>query len=292
MSAIPSASSSLPARAAAPALEARGLRVVAGEQVLLDGIDLALASGWTAIVGPNGAGKSTLLRALAGVLAPQAGTVALQGQPLSAWPGRERARRLAWLPQAGAHGAAMTVRETVALGRLPHRGLTGAMSAADARAVERALAEVDAMAWADRLVDTLSGGERQRVLLARVLATEAEVLLLDEPAAHLDPPQQVLLARLCRRLGGSASHTSHAWPESPTSPESRVTRPPATVVTVLHDLSLALAADRVVVLDRGRVLAHGAAADPHVAQALHAVFAGALSLEIGPQGAVTARLRV
>jgi iron complex transport system ATP-binding protein len=274
------------------------LRVAADERALLDGIDLTLTSGWTAIVGPNGAGKSTLLRALAGMLAPQAGTVALQGQPLSAWPGRERARRLAWLPQAGAHGAAMTVRETVALGRLPHRGLTGAMTAADARAVERALAEVDAVAWADRLVDTLSGGERQRVLLARALATEAEVLLLDEPAAHLDPPQQVLLARLCRRLGGSASHTSHAWPESatspasPESPESHATRPPATVVTVLHDLPLALAADRVVVLDRGRVMAHGAAADPHVVQALHAVFAGALSLEVGPQGAVTARLKV
>jgi iron complex transport system ATP-binding protein len=276
-------------------LEARGLRVAAGERALLDGIDLTLTSGWTAIVGPNGAGKSTLLRALAGVLAPQAGTVALHGQPLSAWPGRERARRLAWLPQAGAHGAAMTVRETVALGRLPHRGLTEAMTAADAQAVERALAEVDAMAWANRLVDTLSGGECQRVLLARVLATEAEVLLLDEPAAHLDPPQQVLLARLCRRLGGSASHTFHAWPESatsPASPESHATRPPATVVTVLHDLPLALAADRMVVLDRGRVMAYGAAADPHVAQALHTVFAGALSLEIDPQGAVTARLKV
>jgi iron complex transport system ATP-binding protein len=162
---------------------------------------------------------------------------------------------LAWLSQGSDTTGELTARETVALGRLPHTGLFGAMAPRDEAAVERAMALTECSAWADRRLQQLSGGERQRVLLARALATEAPVLLLDEPTTHLDAPHQVALARLARRLA-----------------------PTHTVVTVLHDLPLALAADRVLVLAAGRVRAHADADDPALHAALVAAFGGAVQV--------------
>ena len=239
-----------------PALEARGISVTLGTQRVLDGVSCAFATGWTAIVGPNGAGKSTLLRVLASLLRPVAGSVHLCGQPLDRLPARERGRRLAWLAQIGDISGELTARETVALGRLPHLGLVGVAGAADEAAIARAMAATECSAWQHRPLADLSGGERQRVLLARALATDAPVLLLDEPTTHLDPPHQVALVRLARRL--AATHT---------------------VVTVLHDLPLALQADRVLVLQRGRVQADAKHDDPTLHAALVAVFDGAVRVD-------------
>jgi iron complex transport system ATP-binding protein len=252
-----------------PLLQCRGLRVALGGQPVLHGIDLDLAPGWTAIVGPNGAGKSTLLRALAGLQSMSQGDVRLGGDPLKPMPAAQRARRLAWLAQGGQTSGELNVRETVQLGRIAQRGLLGAQGADDARAVAHAMHETGCAAWASRPLHALSGGERQRVLLARVLATEAPLLLLDEPTTHLDAPHQVALARLFSRLArGTAAHGARR-----------------AVVTVLHDLPIALRADRVVVMQAGRVLAEGTPAEESLHRALEQVFDHAVQVRLGPQRA-------
>jgi iron complex transport system ATP-binding protein len=253
----------------APLLQCQGLHVALGGQPVLHGVDLDLAPGWTAIVGPNGAGKSTLLRALAGLQPMSQGTVRVGGDPLQPMPAAQRARRLAWLAQGGQTSGELNVRETVQLGRIAQRGLLGALDADDARAVAHAMHETGCDGWASRQLHALSGGERQRVLLARVLATEAPLLLLDEPTTHLDAPHQVALARLFSRLarGTTAQGARRA------------------VVTVLHDLPIALHADRVVVMQAGRVLAVGAPAEEPLHRALEQVFDHAVQVRPGPQRA-------
>ncbi|MDE2092582.1 MAG: ABC transporter ATP-binding protein [Burkholderiales bacterium] len=239
------------------ALRADGISVALGSTQALRHVSLAVQPGWTAIVGPNGAGKSTLLRVLAGLQRPDAGTVTLDGKPLAQWPPRERAMRLAWLAQQGDASGELTVREVVHLGRLPHLGLFAAPRADDEALVDQALVDAECSVWQHRRLNELSGGERQRVLLARALAVQAPLLLLDEPTTHLDPPHQVALARLVRRQ----------------------VRAGVTVVSVLHDLSLALLADRLVVLDRGRLRAEGGRDDPALHATLIEVFGGAIRIE-------------
>ena len=219
---------------------------------------LSLYAGqWAAIVGPNGAGKSSLLTLLAGLRAPDAGRIFLQGHDLATLPARERARGLAWLSQQGEAEGDIAARDVVRLGRLPRHGLFGAPDAADEAAVDRALDETEAAPFAARRLSELSGGERQRVLLARALAVEAPVLLLDEPTTHLDAPHQRTLLRglAARARGGGA------------------------VAAVLHDLTLALAADRVLVMAGGRIQADGAPADAALRAALVQVFDHAFSIE-------------
>jgi iron complex transport system ATP-binding protein len=242
-------------------LRAEGLAVRLDGRDVLIGMDLALCRGWTAIVGPNGAGKSTLLRALAGLQPLQAGRVLLDGRALVTITAAERARRVAWLAQQGDVTGELTVRETIELGRIAHLGVTGRPGPADQAAVARAMAFVECGPWSARRLHELSGGERQRVLLARVLATEAPLLLLDEPTTHLDAPHQVALARLFRRLA-----TDRA------------------VVTVLHDLPIALQADRIVVLRAGRLVADGAPDDPALQRSLESVFDAAIRIEAGGTG--------
>jgi iron complex transport system ATP-binding protein len=228
----------LAAVAGAPALEVRGLRVCFGSRQVLDGVSLRLAAAeWTAVVGANGAGKTTLLRTLAGLQAPSAGAVLLHGHPLAQWPRSQRARRLAWLAQGAHTSDNLTVAECVALGRFPYTGWWGRERAQDRLALAQALAATGAQDWASRRMRSLSGGERQRVLLARALAVQAPVLLLDEPTTFLDPPHQQDVARLLRQL----AHQQQV-----------------AVVSVIHDLSLALAADRLAVLGpQGRLIGHG-----------------------------------
>jgi iron complex transport system ATP-binding protein len=230
---------------------------LAGRRVV-DGITLALRHGqWTAVVGPNGAGKSTLLSLLAGLRRPASGRVVLAGRDIADWPARERARRLAWLSQHGEADGELAARDVVRLGRLPHHGLIGAITPADEAAVEAAMRETECDTFATRRLSELSGGERQRVLLARALAVEAPVLLLDEPTMHLDAPhQRALLRGLANRARAGAA-----------------------VVAVLHDLTLALGADRLVVLERGRLRADGPPDDAGLRAALVEVFGRAVSIE-------------
>ena len=232
------------------AIEARTLSARLGDTEILHGITLALPRArWTSIVGPNGAGKSTLLKALAGLL-PHSGEVALLGRPLADWPHRQRAQQLAWLGQNESSGDDLTVWDVAMLGRLPHQAWLSAPSAADHAAVERALRATQAWDWRARSLGQLSGGERQRVLLARALAVEAQVLLMDEPLVNLDPPHQADWLDLVQAL-------VH---------EGR------TVVSVLHEIAMALHADELVVMAGGRVTHQGPCADATTHRALETVF--------------------
>jgi iron complex transport system ATP-binding protein len=206
---------------------------------VLSGVTLEAPRGaFTALVGPNGAGKSTLLRAILARV-PSAGTLSLDGAPLGELAPEARARTLAWVPQRSALAAELLVEEVVAQGRFAH-GESLAGAARSAR-VEEALAQVGATPLRGRRFPTLSGGEQQRVLLARALATGAEVLLLDEPTAALDLGAALdVLARL-RALAHEA---------------------PRVVLAAIHALPDALRfADRAVVLEEGRVRAEGPVAE-------------------------------
>ena len=243
-------------------IRCQDLHVSLGGRAVLHGVDLGIGPGWTAIVGPNGAGKSTLLRALAGLLAPQQGRIELDGRDFGQWSAPERARRLAWMAQQGETSGELSVRETVELGRIAHLGLGGIPGKRDREVVDRAMQRSECTAWSARRLQELSGGERQRVLLARALATEAPLLLLDEPTTHLDAPHQVALARLFLALA----------------------REGRGVVSVLHDLSLALQADQLVLIEAGRVRAAGHPGDPSIQRALEAVFGQAIRVLPGECG--------
>jgi iron complex transport system ATP-binding protein len=237
-------------------LSAQHLHVDIGHQPVLVDVTAEFGVGWTAIVGPNGAGKSTLLRTLAGLIAPRLGEVRIDGLAASAPHRRERATRIAWLDQQANPSGELSVRETVALGRLAHLGLTANAGAADDAAVDEAMRLTGCAGHPNKLLGQLSGGERQRVLLARALATQAPILLLDEPTTHLDPPFQVGIARLLRQLA--------------------TTR---TVVSVVHDLGLAFCADRVLAMQQGKVVAHAAVSDPTLHRVLSEIFEGAIEIQ-------------
>ena len=246
----------------AAALRCEGLQLHFGARRVIDGISASFLPGqWTAIVGANGAGKSTWLSLLAGLRQADAGAVWLRQRPLAQWPLRERATRLVWLAQHGStHDTTeLAAMDVVRLARLPHHGLLGAADAADEAAVGAAMRETECSDLGARRLAQLSGGERQRVLLARALATadaHDAVWLLDEPTTHLDAPHQRALLRGLR---------------------ARAQRG-ATVITVLHDLTLALAADRVLLLERGRVTADGVPGDAARHAELTQAFGGAWAI--------------
>ena len=232
------------------AIGARSIRASLGNVEVLYDISLVLpAARWTSIVGPNGAGKSTLLKVLAGLL-PHHGEVALLGRPLASLRGRQRAQQLSWLGQNESSADDLTAYDVAMLGRLPHQAWLAAPSAADHAAVERALRATQAWDWRARALGQLSGGERQRVLLARALAVEAQVLLMDEPLANLDPPHQTDWLLMVRSLVAEGK----------------------TVVSVLHEISFALQADELVLMDQGRIVHQGACGDAATHRALEAVF--------------------
>jgi len=222
-----------------------GVGVRLGGRWVVDGVDATPPPGaLTGLLGPNGAGKTTLLRLVAGLLPPDAGAVLVPASPdaaagdqvpVHALRSRDRARRVALLEQEAHATVPLTVREVVALGRIPYRSLWGADP--DEAAVTRALAAADAAHLAERTWSTLSGGERQRVHIARALAQEPELLLLDEPTNHLDVSAQLSLLAFVAGLG-------------------------VTTVAALHDLNLAAAfCTHVLVLSRGRLVAAGPPAD-------------------------------
>jgi len=233
-------------------IEVRELSVRMRDRALVDAVAFdAPVAGFTAIVGPNGAGKSTMLRALAGIEPAASGMVLDDGVDLLALPRRARARIVALVEQDATTELALTGREVVRLGRTPYGSALGGGDADAEAVIEAALARAGAAAFARRDVTTLSGGERQRVLLARALAQQPRILLLDEPSNHLDLAAQLDIVRLVRELTAEG----------------------VTVIAAVHDLSLAAAhADTVVVLAGGRVAAHGATRETLTPELIHGVF--------------------
>jgi iron complex transport system ATP-binding protein len=221
-----------------------------GDRVVLQDIDLSIPAGrWTCVVGPNGAGKSTLLRALAHLL-PSAGHLQWLGQDPDHMPRRDRARTLSWLGQTEGVSSELRACDVVMLGRLPHLPWLAAPTAEDHQIVEVAMKATQCWDYRTRVLSELSGGERQRVLLARLMAGQAPLMLMDEPLAHLDPPHQVDWLEQVRCLRDQGT----------------------TLLTVLHDIGLALLADQVVVMQHGRVVGQGANHDPALHRTLEAVF--------------------
>jgi iron complex transport system ATP-binding protein len=237
---------------AVPILRAVDLSVRLAGSIIVDRTSLDLKRGeLTVLVGPNGAGKTTLMRALAGLL-PAEGRLELQGRPLQEVSVRERARHIAYLPQGHIFHWPMSVAAVVALGRHPHADAFSPLTDADRKAVGRALAATAIEPWAGRAVTTLSGGERARVALARALATQAPILLADEPTISLDPRHQLVVMELL----------AHA------------ARDGGAVLAIVHDLALAARfADRVVMMERGRLVADGNAREVLTPQRIAAVFA-------------------
>lgn len=224
---------------------------------VLDDVSARIAPGRvTVILGPNGAGKTSLLRAAAGLAAPRAGDIAIDGTPLATMPRDARARAIGYLPQHGAVAWNMPAREVVALGRLPHRS----GPAADAAAIDAALTATDTTAFAARPIGELSGGERARVLLARVLAGEPDWLLADEPLASLDPAHQL---DLLDRLRDQAARGTG-------------------VVVVLHDVAQAARiADDAILMAGGRIVAAGTAHEVLTVDRLGALFGVRLAMVPG-----------
>ena len=232
------------------AASAINIRARLGNVEVLREISIDFPRGrWTSIVGPNGAGKSTLLKVLAGLI-PFEGSTQLLGQPMQSLSAKQRALQLSWLGQNEATADDLTAYDVTMLGRLPHQPWLAPASQADHAAVEKALRATQAWDWRGRALGQLSGGERQRVLLARALAVQAEVLLMDEPLANLDPPHQTDWLLLAKALVASGK----------------------TVVSVLHEVSFALQADEVVVMAAGRVVYQGACTDAVSHRAIETVF--------------------
>lgn len=236
-----------------PVLTLTGVSFAYGPRPVVTDASLKVAAGRiVGLLGPNGSGKSTLLRLAAGLLRPRAGAVRLAGRDVGSLRRAEVARRVALLPQDGALPDAFTGRELVLLGRTPHLGRFAAEGPTDRAIVERALALADAAPFADRRLGELSGGERQRLLLARVLAQEPDLLLLDEPTAHLDLAHQLATLDLVRRLAREEG---------------------LAVLAVFHDLNLAAEyCDELVLLVDGRIAATGPPAATVTADVLQTVF--------------------
>ncbi|GGH58722.1 iron ABC transporter ATP-binding protein [Comamonas phosphati] len=239
------------------AISAEHINAGVHEKPILRDVTVRLGAGrWTSIVGPNGAGKSSLLKVLCGLWPAHSPAQSLQGEvqllerPLPRWPRQERARTLAWLGQNETATDELTSYDVAMLGRLPHQAWLASPSDEDHAVVRQCLQATQAWDWRHRPLAELSGGERQRVLLARALAVQAKVLLMDEPLANLDPPHQTDWMLIVREL--VARGTS--------------------VVSVLHELSVALQADDMLIMQAGRAVHHGACADPATHAALEAVF--------------------
>jgi ABC-type cobalamin/Fe3+-siderophores transport system ATPase subunit len=232
-------------------IEAVGLWLERGRRTVLRGADLDLRPGDAlALVGPNAAGKSTLLRALAGLLAPVRGEVLLEGRPLPAWSRSAVARRVALVAAEDEAPDRLTVEDRVALGRYPHRGPLAPFTEDDRAAVSRALCLTEIEHLSRRSLGTLSAGERQLALLARGLAQDPVVLLLDEPASHLDVRHQLHLFRVLDEVRARG----------------------VAVLAVIHDLQRAAWATRMALLHEGRIAAQGSPSEVLESEALGAAF--------------------
>jgi len=240
-------------------LEARAVAAGYGDKAILHDISLRFAPGeLVGLIGPNGAGKTTLLRVLSGSLRPAQGAVMLGEADLAAMNARRLAQRMAFVPQSLNLPVAFTVRDFVALGRRPYGAAWSRLAAGDREAIGTALRQADLEGMEEQLVDELSAGERQRTLVALALAQEPQVLLLDEPTAHLDIQHAWRLLELVRALNRERG---------------------TTVIFSSHDLNLAAAfCRRLVLLDQGRLAADGAPEDVLTAGVLSPTYRHALEV--------------
>ena len=221
--------------------------------VVTEAMEVSLRAGeLVCLLGPNGAGKSTLMRTLAGMQPPLAGRVLLDGIDITAYAPQDLARQVSIVLTERIDSGNLTVYDLVALGRHPYTDWTGRLTAADHEAVRRAIQSVDAVALADRHVARLSDGERQKVLIARALAQEPRLMLLDEPTAFLDLPHRVEIMGMLRGLAHRANRA---------------------ILLSTHDLDLALrSADLIWLLPKGGALQTGAPEDLVLNGALAAAF--------------------
>ena len=247
-----------------PILMARDLVYQIGLEPLVHGVSVDLRPGEVlVVVGPNGAGKTTLLRLLGGLLSPTSGSVYLLGKPLPGWSARDRARLIASVPQHTNLDFDVTALDLVLMGRHPHLGRFQLEGTADLLVAEAALGLAGANRLAGRSVLDMSGGERQRVLIARALAQEPRLLLLDEPTANLDLAHQLQVMDLIRRLAVERG---------------------VAVVAAVHDLpSAARYADRLLLLDRGRAIAEGVPADVLTEERIARAYGVRTSLHVDPK---------
>jgi iron complex transport system ATP-binding protein len=246
------------------AIQVSGVTVDLDRVRVLDAVSCAVSSaGWLALIGPNGAGKTTLLRAVAGLL-PHRGTIRVDQTDLGALRGRGRARLIAYLPQVPVLPPDLTVGEYVLLGRTPHLGYLSAPGRADRHKAAEASQWLDVERFAGRRLGSLSGGERQRVRLARALAQEPRVLLLDEPTSDLDLGHQQQVLELIDHLRHSRG---------------------VTVVSILHDLTQAgQYAGHLVLLAAGRVEAAGPPAAVLTEDLISRVYAARVTVTADPAG--------
>jgi iron complex transport system ATP-binding protein len=248
-----------------PALAAQAVRFGYGEDLILRDFDLDVSRGdFVGLLGPNGSGKSTCVRLLSGVVRPLSGTVLLDGTSLADLPRRTVARRLAVVPQLTAPTFAFTVREFVMMGRTPHLGRLQSERKEDHEVVTEALALTETSGLSDRHVTELSGGELQRVTIARALAQEADILLLDEPTAMLDINHQVEIFELLRGLNASRD---------------------VTILCVSHDLNSASEyCPRLVLLCEGAVVADGPPDQVLTAERIQGVYGARVLIDASPSG--------
>ncbi len=234
-------------------IEAVNLKFAYGEKTVLDGVSFRLAAGsLCALIGPNGSGKTTLLKILSSVLKPARGRVLLDGRPLGSFAPRELARTLAVVSQGGDAGYLFTVEELVSMGRAPYLGRFQSETASDKEIVRQVLELTGCLYLKDRLVSRLSGGERQRVSIARALAQQPRVLLLDEPTSHLDIGYQREILDLLKQLNMAEGMT---------------------VVAVLHDLNLAsYFAGTLFLLNKGKIEAAGPPSEVVTAEHIASVY--------------------
>ena len=241
-------------------IELRNVSLSRNSTVVLQNINLAIPGGeWTSIVGPNGAGKSTLVQALAGLL-PYEGSIQIGGAELRSIAIKARAQHIAWLEQASSVpdglDFGLRVYDIAMLGRLPHQNWLSIPSAEDHRVVEQAMRQTAVWDLRERFFCQLSGGERQRVLLARLFAAQAAILLMDEPIANLDPPHQADWLQ---------------W-------QSTLSDQGKTSITVLHEIQFALQAENLILLGKKGVHHQGKSDDPLTHQALIDLFDGRIEL--------------
>ena len=232
------------------AIKTQDLHVCIDKTPVLQAMDLSIeAARWTCVVGPNGAGKSTLLKALAGLI-PSTGQLHVQGQSLMSMSDKDRAKCMAWLGQQESGADDLSVRDVLMLGRLPHQSMWAGASVQDQSIVQAWMDRLQLAHLQNRSLLQLSGGERQRVLLGRALVVQAPILLMDEPIANVDIPHQSDWLQTVKQL----------------------TQQQTTVISVLHDLNLAMRADHVLLMHQGRLVIQASPDDPLLHQALTDVF--------------------